>query len=127
MYYFAQSTISIFKHVIHILFNRFRLLLVLKHHIFGFFTAGQGVGAGHSTGSGAGYGAQGGVAKNGGATGIPHGSLLNPMLFGSGGGGTRGGNGGGHLELDIKGLLVVDGNEKPFICVLTFDTFTYAN
>lgn len=37
------------------------------------------------------------------------------MVFGSGGGG--GGSGGGHLELDIKGSLVVDGtlNERLFI------------
>lgn len=70
---------------------------------------GKGVGAGDSTGSGGGYGGQGGVATNGGNTGSPHGSLLRPKAFGSGGGGNDGGSGGGHLELDVKGSLIVDG------------------
>jgi hypothetical protein len=77
--------------------------------LFNFHFLGQGIGAGDSTGSGAGYGGRGGLVSNGGTPGSPYGSILYPTDFGSGGGGSQGGKGGGFLELEIRGSLVVDG------------------
>lgn len=70
---------------------------------------GQGSGAGDLTGSGAGYGGRGGLGTNVGTPGSPYGSIFYPSNFGSGGGGSQGGRGGGFLELEIRGSLVVDG------------------
>ena len=74
-----------------------------------FHFLGQGTGAGDSTGSGAGYGSLGGLGTNAGTPGRAHGSIVYPSNFGSGGGGSQGGKGGGFLELEIRGSLVVDG------------------
>lgn len=74
-----------------------------------FCISGQGIGAGDFTGSGAGYGSLGGWATNGANPGRPYGSIVHPNDFGSGGGGSQGGKGGGMLELEIEKSLVVDG------------------
>lgn len=49
------------------------------------------------------------MVSSGGTPGSPYGSIFYPNNFGSGGGGSQGGKGGGFLELEIKGTLVVDG------------------
>jgi hypothetical protein len=49
------------------------------------------------------------VVSSGGTPGSPYGSIIYPTDFGSGGGGSQGGRGGGFLELEIRGALVVDG------------------
>ena len=49
------------------------------------------------------------MVSNGGAPGSPYGSIIHPTDFGSGGGGSQGGKGGGFLEIEIRGTLIVDG------------------
>lgn len=72
---------------------------------------GQGLGAGISgaDSSGAGYGGRGGQGVSLPTPGAPYGLLHNPKMFGSGGGGSHGGAGGGKIELWIKETIVVEG------------------
>ncbi|XP_033640829.1 uncharacterized protein LOC117301055 [Asterias rubens] len=80
---------------------------------------GQAPGVSHRLGnSGASHGGMGGRGACGGIIScrlkrnIPYGNLLYPGAFGSGGAGPRGGIGGGILNIDVKGILRVDGHIK---------------
>ncbi|MDX9703080.1 MAG: CARDB domain-containing protein [Candidatus Auribacterota bacterium] len=91
------------------------------------YVRSEGPGAGqnvHSTsayfsGSGAGHGAQGSEGYNGLAGGAPYGSIVNPVLYGSGGGTNTarstdgyGGSGGGVVLLNVANTLLVNGYIK---------------
>lgn len=69
--------------------------------------AGTGKGSG-SFGSGAGYGGVGAVGETGTAGGVSYGSAVKPLDLGSGGG-NSGGAGGGAINLNLTGNLVLGG------------------
>ncbi len=79
--------------------------------------SGPGGGDGHRWldrigGSGAGHGGEGGIGSSGYGVGICHGSLTEPVTWGSAGGagsGYQGANGGGALHLMVAGTLRSDG------------------
>ena len=70
---------------------------------------GPGAGTGSSDGSGAGYGGTGGSGQVTMTTRSPYGDYTNPRMFGSGGGKSNAGSGGGVLSLEISEALVVEG------------------
>lgn len=70
---------------------------------------GPGAGTGSSDGSGAGFGGTGGSGRVTMTTRSPYGDYTNPRVFGSGGGKSNAGSGGGVLSLEISEALVVEG------------------
>ena len=70
-----------------------------------------GLGVTHGTGSsGAGHGGSSGRGAGIDLTGQPYGSMSEPYMFGSaGGGGTSGGRGGGILRVNATGVIQIDG------------------
>ncbi|PIK61099.1 hypothetical protein BSL78_01924 [Apostichopus japonicus] len=69
---------------------------------------GQGV-ASTMGSSGGGFGGTSGRGKGTPLTGQPYGNLYEPFDFGSSGGGTMGGAGGGILLLNVTGFAIIDG------------------
>ena len=75
----------------------------------------SGPGAG-SISAGAGHGGRAGQGNNQyEKTGSPYGLFNAPVQFGSGGGGSCGGAGGGVLSIDIKQTLSVEGKSSSFL------------
>lgn len=89
------------------------MYIELRFHCL-YYVIGQGSGAGLGSvdGSGAGYGGRGGSGVSTQQTGSTYGDFQQPRVFGSGGGGpgSKGGAGGGFLELEVIGALIVEGN-----------------
>lgn len=73
------------------------------------YIARSGPGAG-SSGAGGGHGGYGGLTSAGGLGGIPYDDLKAPFEFGSGGGGTCGGDGGGLIHLVAHNSLTIAGS-----------------
>jgi hypothetical protein len=73
------------------------------------YLAQNGPGAGFS-GGGAGHGGYGGLTSAGGLGGVPYDDLKEPIEFGSGGGGSCGGDGGGLIRLVANNSLTIDGS-----------------
>ncbi|XP_077861759.1 uncharacterized protein LOC144342564 [Saccoglossus kowalevskii] len=68
-----------------------------------------GLGYTSSDGSGAGHGGSGGHGKVVSMTGQPYGDIYEPEQFGSAGGGTAGGSGGGRIWFNVSNTLQIDG------------------
>ena len=73
-------------------------------------SSGNGESSTSSSGaSGAGHGGNGGTGANGRIVGTVYGHVYEPEHFGSRGGGSSGGKGGGILKINVRGTLKVDG------------------
>ena len=72
------------------------------------YTAGHGEGAG-SSGCGGSYGGRAGGGGSGACPDLSHGSTFRPTDLGSGGSGSEGGSGGGHVNIRVGRMFSLDG------------------